>query len=552
LTTLFKFFIIVQFIFSVIIGLYFWNNLKKQSGTKKTVKLKSRAELDKLNKLRKISLNKPLSEQTRPMDLKDIVGQQEGVRALRAALCGPNPQHVLIYGEPGVGKTAAARLILEEAKKKSDSAFAEKASFVELDAASTRFDERSIADPLIGSVHDPIYQGAGAMGVAGIPQPKPGAVTEAHGGILFIDEIGELHPAQMNKLLKVLEDRKVFFESAYYSKENKQIPDYVHDIFQRGMPADFRLVGATTRRPDEIIPAIRSRCLEIFFRQLSPGEIRLIASRAINKLGFQTSKQVLETIEKYGQSGRDAVNIVQLGAGIARTNGRMRITTADLEEVISSGRYTPRPENKIVAEPAVGLMQGLAVRGADTGMLLEIEAVVHAVQGKGRLEITGIINEEEIGNQSRKLKRKSQARESVTNVITVLEKLTGLDFSEYFIHLNFPGGLPVDGPSAGIAIALAIYSAVIEQPIDNKLAATGELSIRGKVKPVGGVTAKIAAAREAGVKRVLIPAANWQEHYDQMTLDIISVNSFEEILEYVFPATDIFKKVLNKGKRAVN
>jgi len=536
----------------VIIGLYFWNNLKKQSGTKKTVKLKSRAELDKLNKLRKISLNKPLSEQTRPMDLKDIVGQQEGVRALRAALCGPNPQHVLIYGEPGVGKTAAARLILEEAKKKSDSAFAEKASFVELDAASTRFDERSIADPLIGSVHDPIYQGAGAMGVAGIPQPKPGAVTEAHGGILFIDEIGELHPAQMNKLLKVLEDRKVFFESAYYSKENKQIPDYVHDIFQRGMPADFRLVGATTRRPDEIIPAIRSRCLEIFFRQLSPGEIRLIASRAINKLGFQTSKQVLETIEKYGQSGRDAVNIVQLGAGIARTNGRMRITTADLEEVISSGRYTPRPENKIVAEPAVGLMQGLAVRGADTGMLLEIEAVVHAVQGKGRLEITGIINEEEIGNQSRKLKRKSQARESVTNVITVLEKLTGLDFSEYFIHLNFPGGLPVDGPSAGIAIALAIYSAVIEQPIDNKLAATGELSIRGKVKPVGGVTAKIAAAREAGVKRVLIPAANWQEHYDQMTLDIISVNSFEEILEYVFPATDIFKKVLNKGKRAVN
>ncbi len=552
MTTLFKFFIIVQFIFSVIIGLYFWNNLKKQSGTKKTVKLKSRAELDKLNKLRKISLNKPLSEQTRPMDLKDIVGQQEGVRALRAALCGPNPQHVLIYGEPGVGKTAAARLILEEAKKKSDSAFAEKASFVELDAASTRFDERSIADPLIGSVHDPIYQGAGAMGVAGIPQPKPGAVTEAHGGILFIDEIGELHPAQMNKLLKVLEDRKVFFESAYYSKENKQIPDYVHDIFQRGMPADFRLVGATTRRPDEIIPAIRSRCLEIFFRQLSPGEIRLIASRAINKLGFQTSKQVLETIEKYGQSGRDAVNIVQLGAGIARTNGRMRITTADLEEVISSGRYTPRPENKIVAEPAVGLMQGLAVRGADTGMLLEIEAVVHAVQGKGRLEITGIINEEEIGNQSRKLKRKSQARESVTNVITVLEKLTGLDFSEYFIHLNFPGGLPVDGPSAGIAIALAIYSAVIEQPIDNKLAATGELSIRGKVKPVGGVTAKIAAAREAGVKRVLIPAANWQEHYDQMTLDIISVNSFEEILEYVFPATDIFKKVLNKGKRAVN
>ena len=65
-----------------------------------------------------------------------------------------------------------------------------------------RFDERGIADPLIGSVHDPIYQGAGALGVAGIPQPKPGAVTKAHGGILFIDEIGEFHPIEMNKLVK--------------------------------------------------------------------------------------------------------------------------------------------------------------------------------------------------------------------------------------------------------------------------------------------------------------------------------------------------------------
>ena len=82
-------------------------------------------------------------------------------------------------------------------------------------------------------MHDPIYQGAGAMGQAGIPQPKKGAVTDAHGGILFIDEIGELHPIQMNKMLKVLEDRKVFLESAYYSEENTMIPTYIHDIFQR-------------------------------------------------------------------------------------------------------------------------------------------------------------------------------------------------------------------------------------------------------------------------------------------------------------------------------
>ena len=111
------------------------------------------------------------------------------------------------------------------------------------------------------------------MGQAGIPQPKQGAVTNAHGGVLFIDEIGELHPIQMNKLLKVLEDRKVLLESAYYNEENTQIPTHIHDIFKNGLPADFRLIGATTRTPSEIPPAIRSRCMEVFFRELTQDEI---------------------------------------------------------------------------------------------------------------------------------------------------------------------------------------------------------------------------------------------------------------------------------------
>ena len=96
---------------------------------------------------------------------------------MRAALCVHNPQHVIIYGPPGVGKTAAARLVLEEDRRTAISPFPPDAKFVEIDASITRFDERNIADPLIGSVHDPIYQGAGSMGSAGIPQPKPGACT---------------------------------------------------------------------------------------------------------------------------------------------------------------------------------------------------------------------------------------------------------------------------------------------------------------------------------------------------------------------------------------
>src|SRR5690606_5475720 len=208
------------------------------------------------------------------------------------------------------------------------------------DATTARFDDRGIADPLLGSVHDPIYQGAGPLGQAGIPQPKPGAVTKAHGGILFIDEIGELHPIQMNKLLKVLEDRKVFLESAYYNSEDTNVPTYIHDIFQNGLPADFRLVGATTRTPQEIPPAIRSRCMEIFFRPLLPDEIGMIASNAIRKIGLKETTGALEVVKKYATNGREAVNIIQLAAGIAMGEGRSELSAADVEWVANSSQLS--------------------------------------------------------------------------------------------------------------------------------------------------------------------------------------------------------------------
>ncbi|HBT46586.1 MAG TPA: ATP-dependent protease LonB, partial [Peptococcaceae bacterium] len=305
--------------------MYVWNFLKNQPGNRTALEKESRKELEKLQRLRQISLSQPLAEKTRPANFSEIIGQEEGLKALRAALCGPNPQHVIIYGPPGVGKTAAARLVLEEAKKNPLSPFREDAHFVEVDGATSRFDERGIADPLIGSVHDPIYQGAGPMGMAGIPQPKPGAVTKAHGGVLFIDEIGELHPIQINKLLKVLEDRKVLLESAYYSSEDPNIPSHIHDIFKNGLPADFRLVGATTRLPQEIPAAIRSRCVEIYFRPLLPEEIGIIVRNAARKIGLSVAEEGVEIIKRFATNGREAVNMVQLAAGLAITEKRDRI-----------------------------------------------------------------------------------------------------------------------------------------------------------------------------------------------------------------------------------
>ncbi|KON86848.1 Lon protease [Sporosarcina globispora] len=521
----------IQLFFGIVIGLYFWNLLRSQRTQKVSIDRESKKEMDLLKKMRSISLTEPLSEKVRPSSFADIVGQEDGIKSLKAALCGPNPQHVIIYGPPGVGKTAAARLVLEEAKKNEKSPFEAASVFIELDATTARFDERGIADPLIGSVHDPIYQGAGAMGQAGIPQPKQGAVTNAHGGVLFIDEIGELHPIQMNKLLKVLEDRKVFLESAYYNEENTQIPTHIHDIFKNGLPADFRLIGATTRTPNEIPPAIRSRCMEVFFRELAEEEITAVAKKAAEKVNLAISENALGILANYARNGREAVNMIQISAGLAITEDRDYIKDEDIEWVVQSSQLTPRMERKINSHSAVGLVNGLAVYGPNTGALLDIEVTVIPAKEKGSINITGIVEEESIGGQGKSIRRKSMAKGSIENVITVLRSM-GVPADEYDIHVNFPGGVPIDGPSAGIAMATGVYSAIYKRPVDNTVAMTGEISIHGYVKPIGGVYPKVKAAKKAGAQTVIIPKENMQSILKEITgIKIIPVSHLNEVFE---------------------
>ncbi len=532
---------LIQLVFAVIIGIYFWNLLKNQQCRKSVVAKETEKETHKLRQMRKVKLSEPLSSLTRPAQLSDVVGQEEGIDLLRSALCGPNPQHVIIYGPPGVGKTAAARLVLEEAKKNTSSPFGPDAKFVEVDATITRFDERNIADPLIGSVHDPIYQGAGSLGTAGVPQPKPGACTKAHGGMLFIDEIGELHPTQMNKLLKVLEDRIVLLESAYFTENDPNIPQHIHDIFVNGLPADFRLVGATTRMPGEIAPALRSRCMEVFFKPLDKEDIRQIAQSAVQKIQFDIDEAALKEIIRYADNGREAVNIVQLAAGIAQMENDRSITLNTVEKVLNNGRFSPRPEVKLKEVPTVGVVNGLAVYGANVGTLIEVECnCVPVEDGRGAWNVTGVVEQEEMGGPDRRYSRKSMARGAVENVLTVLQARYGLKLRDFNIHLNFPGGIPVDGPSAGVSIATVIYSAYKGLAVDHLVAMTGEVSVHGKVKPVGGVMSKIEAARKAGIKRAIIPQENWLNIFTSFTdIEIIAVDDLQQVFDKAFISQDI-------------
>ncbi len=523
---------ISQFCFTIVIGLYFLGMLKSQYSGRSSIHKESTRELERLKKMNDIKLTQPLTETTRPKNVREIVGQEEGIRALKGALCGKNPQHILIYGPPGVGKTAASRVVLAEAKKNPDSPFKDAAKFIEVDATTMQFDERSIADPLIGSVHDPIYQGAGAYGPAGVPQPKEGAVTRAHGGVLFIDEIGELSSVQMNKLLKVLEDRRVYFDSAYYSRDNTEIPKHIHEMFKNGLPADFRLIGATTRLPEEIPPALRSRCAEVFFKSLSRDDVKKIAKDAANKTDMKFHDEVFDLVAAYADNGRDAVNIIQTAESVSRMEGHNVVDSADIEWVVETGRYTPRYQKVLETRTKVGRIYGLAVGGRSQGYVLDIEAVAQECEnGKGEITVTGAIEEEEISNNRQKLRRKSSISSSVKNVATVLQRELGVGVKDYNIHINFPNCVPVDGPSAGIAIFCAVYSAIKKIPIDPEVTMTGELAICGDVYGVGEVPIKIHAAKEAGAKKVIIPMANWQERFRDYDIEIIPVNTVFEVLD---------------------
>ncbi|MDH2334813.1 ATP-dependent protease LonB [Clostridium perfringens] len=540
----YTFIMFLQLLMSILFSIYMSKSFASKKKDNSVLEKENEKEMEKLNKLRMIKLTEPLTEKSRPSNLEEIIGQEKGIKALKAALCGPNPQHVIIYGPPGVGKTAAARIILEEAKKMVASPFNKDSKFVEIDATTLRFDERGIADPLIGSVHDPIYQGAGSLGIAGVPQPKPGAVTKAHGGILFIDEIGELHPIELNKLLKVLEDRKVFLDSAYYSSEDPNTPRYIKEIFDNGLPADFRLIGATTRSPEEIVPAIRSRCVEIFFRGLTVEEIRKIALNATNKVGYRISDEGLDIVARYCTNGREVINLVQLCSGLAINENRDYIKESDIYWVIENGQYNPRMERMINDKPEIGYVNGLAVYGANNGALMEIEATAKLSSNNiGSIKITGIVDDEELGGGDKKIKRKSTAYCSVQNVLTVLDNIFNLNSKTYDIHVNFPGGIPVDGPSAGISIATAIYSAIKGVPVNNRVAMTGEISIKGKVKPIGGVNAKILAAKRAGVELVIVP----KENLSSITRDIdgikvVGVKGIEEVLNLALYEEECIEK----------
>lgn len=482
----------------------------------------------KLEKLDSIHLTQSVMELLRPRDFSEIVGQERAVKSLLAKLSSPYPQHLLLYGPPGVGKTTAARLVLEAARKKPASPFREDAPFVETDGTTLRWDPRDITNPLLGSVHDPIYQGAQkTLADSGIPEPKPGLVTEAHGGILFIDEIGEMDEMLQNKLLKVLEDKRAYFESAYYDPTDPKVPPYIRKLFEEGAPADFVLIGATTRDAGHINPALRSRCAEIYFEPLTPKHIEAIVQNAAAKLKVALEPGVAALISEYTVEGRKAINILADAYSLAleKADGRMEGLTIGREavyEVAQVSRLYQFVTKKARHTAVQGHIFGLGVAGF-LGSVIEIEAVAFPAREKGK----GTVRFNETAG--------SMAKDSVFNAASVMRQLTGKDIHDYDVHINVIGGGNIDGPSAGTAILACIVSAVTGRRIRQDVAVTGEISLAGRVRPVGGVFEKAYGARQAGIKTLVIPKENERDiPEDLLGLDIYAVETAEEAFQLIF------------------
>ena len=458
----------------------------------------------------------------RPKSLEQVVGQEAAVRALIAKLASPYPQHVILYGPPGVGKTTVARLALELAKARAHAPFAAGAPFVEASGATLRWDPRETTNPLLGSVHDPIYQGSRRdFAESGIPEPKLGLVTRAHGGVLFIDEIGEMDPLLQTKLLKVLEDKRVTFESSYYDEHDPSVPAYVRRLFAEGAPADFIMIGATTRDPDDIDAAVRSRCAEVYFDPLTEPQIRAIVNGAAKRLGARVAKRVPDLIASYTIEGRKAVQMLADAHGHAlyRT-GRSAsplIAERDVVTVVQTRRLVPHTPVRARRTREIGKTFGLGVL-QHVGSLIEIEAAAFPAAEKKK---GGVRFNETAG---------SMARDSVFNATSAIRTLTGIDPADSDLHVNVVGGGNIDGPSAGLAIFLALYSALARVRLPQDVAITGEVSIGGKVRGVGGAVEKVHAARQAGMRAVLIPRENLRDVRAQSGIEIVPVTNVDAAL----------------------
>src|SRR5947209_5527912 len=311
-----------------------------------------------------------------------------------------------------------------------------------------------------------------------------------------------MDPAMQTRLLKVLEDKRVTFESSYYDEHDPNVPAYVKKLFRDGAPADFVLIGATTRDPDAVDAAIRSRCAAVYFEPLTQAQVARIVTEAAQRLGAKIARRVADLIASYTIEGRKAVQILAdaYGHALERAGGTRSamVRDDDVLEVVQAGRIVQHTPARARRAREIGKAHGLGVI-AYVGSIVEIEAAAFAAREprKGAVRFNDTAG--------------SMARDAVFNAASVIRAVAGIDPADHDLHVNVVGGGNIDGPSAGLAFFLALYSALAHEPLPQDVAVTGEVSLAGNVRGVGGIVEKLYAARQAGMRAILVPRENARE-----------------------------------------
>ncbi|HEC56388.1 MAG TPA: ATP-dependent protease LonB [Candidatus Syntrophoarchaeum butanivorans] len=408
------------------------------------------------------------------------------------------------------------------------------------------------AGALLGDVrHDPFQ--SGGLETPAHERVEAGAIHKSHKGVLFIDEINTLKIESQQQLLTALQEKKYAITGQSERSSGAMVKT-------DPVPCDFIMVAAGNL--DAIAgmhPALRSRIkgygYEIYMRDTMDDTmenrrklVRFVAQevRKDGKIPHFDRGAVAEIIrEAQRRTGRknklslvlrDLGGLVRVAGDIATSEGA-KVTTADhvlraksmaksVEQQLADQYLEHRRDYEFFKKEGeeVGRVNGLAVIG-DSGIVLPILAEVTPAQSKseGKVIATGRLQD--------------IAKEAVQNVSAIIKKFTGEDISNKDVHIQFIGTYEgVEGDSASISIATAVVSALEEIPVNQGVAMTGSLSVRGDVLPVGGITHKVEAAAKAGIPTVIIPKANMEdvlieERYKNM-IKIVPVSTIEEVLEH--------------------
>ncbi len=429
------------------------------------------------------------------------------------------------------------------------------------------------AGALFGDVrHDPFQ--SGGLETPAHERVEAGAIHRAHKGVLYIDEINTLTIESQQKILTAMQEKK--FPITGQSERSSGAM-----VRTEPVPCDFILVAAGNL--DALMgmhPALRSRIegygYEVYMNDTMPDTpenrkklVRFVAQEVLKdgKIPHFDKYAVAEIIKearrRAGRRGHLTLRLRELG-GLVRTAGDIARSEGSnvvkLEHVLKAKKIAKTIEEQLADKYIerrkdyrlfitegyeVGRVNGLAVIGESAGVVLPIIAEVTPSMSKneGRVIATGRLQE--------------IAREAVANVSAIIKKYSGKDISNMDVHIQFVGTYEgVEGDSASISIATAVISAIEGIPVDQSVAMTGSLSVKGDVLPVGGVTQKIEAAIQAGLKKVIIP----KDNIDDVLLDaehegkieIIPVSRIEEVLEHVLSDGKKKQQLLSKIKEIIS